>query len=118
MDIKGATNGLANSFANNMSLSSSPELSRSPDFSKSFHSYQSSQGTRQRRDTNTGAKPLKPFATREIKILLLENVNTSGQDILRNQGYQVEASKASLPEAELIEKIRFVIILQRPMFSC
>lgn len=51
-------------------------------------------------------KALKPFNTQDIKILLLENVNVSGQEILRNQGYQVEALKTSLPEDQLIEKIR------------
>jgi len=51
-------------------------------------------------------KQLKPFETTDIKILLLENVNQSGRDILTKQGYQVEALKSSLPEAELIEKIR------------
>ncbi|KAI5277673.1 D-3-phosphoglycerate dehydrogenase 2, partial [Ascosphaera acerosa] len=52
-------------------------------------------------------KQLKPFATEDIKILLLENVNQTGQDILRAQGYQVEFHKSSLPEDELIEKIRY-----------
>lgn len=51
-------------------------------------------------------KALKPFNTQDIKILLLENVNETGQSILRGQGYQVEALKTSLPEDELIEKIR------------
>lgn len=51
-------------------------------------------------------KHLKPFETTDIKILLLENVNQSGQDILRGQGYQVEFQKSSLPEDQLIEKIR------------
>lgn len=54
-------------------------------------------------------KQLKPFNTQDIKILLLENVNTAGQEILRGQGYQVEALKTSLPEDQLIEKIRYVI---------
>jgi len=49
---------------------------------------------------------LKPFDSKAIKVLLLENVNTAGQDILRQQGYQVEALKSSLPEDQLIEKIR------------
>ncbi|KAK7966116.1 D-isomer specific 2-hydroxyacid dehydrogenase [Apiospora aurea] len=40
-------------------------------------------------------KPLKPFNTQDIKILLLENVNQSGRDILTGQGYQVEALKTS-----------------------
>jgi len=56
--------------------------------------------------TRTTTKNLKPFATQDIKVLLLENVNTAGQDILRAQGYQVEALKTSLPEDELIEKIK------------
>lgn len=51
-------------------------------------------------------KNLIPFNTQNIKILLLENVNQTGRDILTAQGYQVEALKTSLPEHELIEKIR------------
>ncbi len=51
-------------------------------------------------------KQLKPFNTQDIKILLLENVNQSGIDILNAQGYQVESHKSSLPEDQLIEKIR------------
>lgn len=53
-------------------------------------------------------KALKPFDTTDIKILLLENVNVTGQEILKGQGYQVEALKTSLPEDQLIEKIRYV----------
>lgn len=52
-------------------------------------------------------KQLKPFNTQDIKILLLENVNQSGREILTRQGYQVEALKTSLPEGELIEKIKY-----------
>lgn len=52
------------------------------------------------------AKQLKPFETTDIKILLLENVNEGGREILTGQGYQVEFLKTSLPEHELIEKIR------------
>lgn len=51
-------------------------------------------------------KQLKPFNTQDIKILLLENVNQTGRDILVDQGYQVESFKSSLPEDQLIEKIR------------
>lgn len=51
-------------------------------------------------------RQLKPFETTDIKILLLENVNQSGRDVLTAQGYQVEFLKTSLPEDELIEKIR------------
>ncbi|ETS76712.1 D-3-phosphoglycerate dehydrogenase 1 [Pestalotiopsis fici W106-1] len=56
-------------------------------------------------------KQLKPFNTQDIKILLLENVNQSGRDILTGQGYQVEALKTSLPEDQLIEKIRDVHVI-------
>jgi D-3-phosphoglycerate dehydrogenase len=52
------------------------------------------------------AKQLKPFNTEDVKILLLENVNQTGRDILKGQGYQVEFLKTSLPEDQLIEKIR------------
>jgi D-3-phosphoglycerate dehydrogenase len=51
-------------------------------------------------------RALKPFNTEDIKILLLENVNQTGRDILKAQGYQVEFLKSSLPEDQLIEKIR------------
>ncbi|KAL2114592.1 hypothetical protein VUR80DRAFT_4575 [Thermomyces stellatus] len=56
-------------------------------------------------------KNLTPFNTQSIKILLLENVNQTGRDILTKQGYQVEALKTSLPEDELIEKIRDVHVI-------
>lgn len=56
-------------------------------------------------------KILKPFNTQDIKILLLENVNQTGRDILTGQGYQVEALKTSLPEDQLIEKIREVHVI-------
>ena len=55
-------------------------------------------------------RELKPFNREEFKILLLENVNQSGKDILCQEGYQVESLKSSLPEAELIEKIRCVVL--------
>jgi len=57
--------------------------------------------------TGSSSKNLKPFATEDIKILLLENVNKTGRDLLESQGYQVTFSKSSLPEDELIEKIRW-----------
>ncbi|PYI10101.1 D-3-phosphoglycerate dehydrogenase [Aspergillus sclerotiicarbonarius CBS 121057] len=56
-------------------------------------------------------KHLKPFATEDIKVLLLENVNQTGRDILTKQGYQVEFLKSSLPEDQLIEKIRDVHVI-------
>lgn len=54
------------------------------------------------------SKALKPFSTGDIKILLLENVNVTAIEIFKNQGYQVEFYKSSLPEDELIEKIKDV----------
>ena len=62
---------------------------------------------------STGAFPkqLKPFRESDIKILLLENVNQTGKDILQEQGYQVESLKSSLPEDQLIEKIKLVSCL-------
>lgn len=59
----------------------------------------------------TSAKQLKPFQTHDIKVLLLENVNLTGQSILKQQGYQVEALKSSIPEDQLIEKIRDVHVI-------
>jgi D-3-phosphoglycerate dehydrogenase len=56
-------------------------------------------------------KSLKPFATQDIKVLLLENINLTGQDLLREQGYQVETYKSSLGEEELIEKIKDVHVI-------
>ncbi|KAK5135935.1 D-3-phosphoglycerate dehydrogenase 2 [Meristemomyces frigidus] len=73
----------------------------------SFHSYPNSYGAGQRPST----KQLKPFHTKDIKVLLLENVNLTGQAILRDQGYQVEALKTSLPEDQLIEKISDVHVI-------
>ena len=52
------------------------------------------------------AKPLKPFNTEDINILLLENVNQTGVELLKGQGYQITFQKSSLAEDELIEKIR------------
>lgn len=98
-DIVGAS-GLSRMVSNSMNLSGSPTLS--------FHSPPSSYGgSMSRANAQAQAKQLKPFDKENIKILLLENVNQSGKDILTGQGYQVESLKSSLPEAELIEKIRY-----------
>jgi D-3-phosphoglycerate dehydrogenase len=71
------------------------------------------------RRTATGAilKQLKPFREQDIKILLLENVNQTGRDILKAQGYQVEALKSSLPEDQLIEKIRLDLMTESSLNS-
>lgn len=78
-------------------------LGHSASPSTSFQSQAGSLGV------NTNKRPTKnltPFNTQSIKILLLENVNQTGKDILTAQGYQVESLKTSLPEDELIERIR------------
>ncbi|KAI9890875.1 MAG: Phosphoglycerate dehydrogenase ser3 [Vezdaea aestivalis] len=92
-----ASNGLSigRTVSNSYDFSTSPQAS--------FHS-PSSIGAFKR--SRAMAKPLKPFASEDIKILLLENVNTSGREALSKQGYQVESLKTSLPEDQLIEKIK------------
>jgi D-3-phosphoglycerate dehydrogenase len=84
-------------------------LSTSP--SASFHSPSSHGSALTRTVPLVNAKHLKPFATEDIKVLLLENVNQAGRDILKQQGYQVEFLKSSLPEDQLIEKIRDVHVI-------
>ena len=106
-DIKVQSSGLATQVSNGLSLSASPTAA--------FHSLPLSFGGPQPVRTAT-AKQLKPFATEDIKILLLENVNQTGRAILAKQGYQVESLKSSLPEDELIAKIRWGPYLRH--FSC
>ncbi|EMG49543.1 SER3 D-3-phosphoglycerate dehydrogenase 1 [Candida maltosa Xu316] len=89
---------IVNSFQQALNLSGSPNaVSTSP--TQSFLSqYVPTKPT----------KALKPFKTGDIKILLLENVNQTAINIFKNQGYQVEFYKSSLPEEELLEKIKDV----------
>lgn len=94
----------------NLNPSQSLNFSTSP--TASFQSAPSSHGGSafgSRTIPLANAKHLKPFATEDIKVLLLENVNQTGRDILTKQGYQVEFLKSSLPEDQLIEKIRLVV---------
>lgn len=105
-------NGLSRSVSNSHFLSTSPgtsfkSLSPSATFAPGSL-------TSRQRDSAIAAKQLKPFQTQDIKVLLLENVNKTGQDILREQGYQVEAVKTSLPEDQLIEKIRYGCTIPAP----
>ncbi|TVY49493.1 D-3-phosphoglycerate dehydrogenase [Lachnellula occidentalis] len=103
-DIAPSPSRLDRTVSHSMTVSSSP--------SATFHSPPASFGTPNLTRAMTAAtKQLKPFATQDIKILLLENVNQSGKDILAAQGYQVEAVKSSLPEDQLIEKIRDVHVI-------
>lgn len=87
------------------SLSISPTNTfHSPPPSSALSSFMA--GSLAHRASVAEVKQLKPFNAEEVKILLLENVNQTGRDILTAQGYQVESHKSSLPEAELIEKIK------------
>ncbi|CAI7598828.1 unnamed protein product [Penicillium bialowiezense] len=79
--------------------------------SASFNSPSSHSSALNRIVPLVNAKHLKPFATEDIKVLLLENVNQTGREILSQQGYQVEFLKSSLPEDQLIEKIRDVHVI-------
>lgn len=56
-------------------------------------------------------RPLKPFSSGDVKILLMENINQIAIDSLKLQGYQVEVYRSALPEDELIEKIRDVQVV-------
>lgn len=104
-DIAGSVNKLARTVSHSLMVSTSPTATfHTPSPISTFNSPPSSVSGPQR--TQTAPKQLKPFDSQDIKILLLENVNQSGRDILSKQGYQVESIKSSLPEAELIEKIR------------
>lgn len=51
------------------------------------------------------------YPKNRIKILLLENVHTAAFENLSNEGFSVELLKHSLPEEELIEKIKDVHVL-------
>ena len=65
-----------------------------------------------RTPTTSGShsKQLMTFATEDIKVLLLENVNKTGRDALEKQGYQVEFQKGAMGEDELVEKIKYVLL--------
>ncbi|KAF1953163.1 D-3-phosphoglycerate dehydrogenase [Byssothecium circinans] len=117
-DIVGGISNLTRQVSNSLNLSTSPNLSfHSPPASfrqpPSQHSFQDRPGSNAAAAAAAGAaaKQLKPFDTKDIKVLLLENVNQTGVDILQGQGYQVEALKSSLPEDQLIEKIRDVQVI-------
>ncbi|CCK69521.1 phosphoglycerate dehydrogenase SER33 KNAG_0C04190 [Huiozyma naganishii CBS 8797] len=51
---------------------------------------------------------VKPFSTDDMKILLLEGINVSAVAVLEQQGYQIESHDSTLPEDQLIEKIKNV----------
>lgn len=92
----------ANDYPLNRTVSNSLSLSSSP----TAHFQSPTNGP-----SYVSAKQLKPFHTTDVKVLLLENVNVTGQTILKGEGYQVEALKSSLPEDQLIEKIKDVHVI-------
>ncbi|KJX98065.1 d-3-phosphoglycerate dehydrogenase like protein [Zymoseptoria brevis] len=99
-------NGMdADSLARTVSASFSNSYSTSPTLN--YHSPNASYGGAPK----ASYKQLKPFHTQDVKVLLLENINLTGQDILKKQGYQVEALKSALPEDQLIEKIQDVQVI-------
>ena len=100
IDIEPASTDLARRVSSSLGLSTSPPGFHTPPWTKSGPHLT-------RAATGSLAKQLKPFATEDIKILLLENVNVTGRDLLESQGYQVTHLKSALPEDELIEKIRW-----------
>ncbi|KAK2871565.1 D-3-phosphoglycerate dehydrogenase 2 [Arthroderma sp. PD_2] len=101
-----ASRGLSDQVSTSLNLSVSPSASR-PSPLSSFDA----RGQRQGSMSGFRPKLLKPFATTDIKVLLLENVNITGRSMLSEQGYQVEFLKSSLPEDQLIEKIRDVHVI-------
>lgn len=100
MDIEPPSTDLARRVSSSLGLSTSPKGFHAPPWTLSGSHLT-------RAATGTLTKQLKPFATEDIKILLLENVNVTGRDLLEAQGYQVTHLKSALPEDELIEKIRW-----------
>ncbi|KAF2457340.1 D-3-phosphoglycerate dehydrogenase 2 [Lineolata rhizophorae] len=98
-DGRDGVHNLTRTVSNSLSMSTSPTMT--------FHSPPSSFGARRLTET----KHLKPFNTQDIRVLLLENVNQTGRKIMQDQGYQVEFLKSSLPEDQLIEKIKDVHVI-------
>ncbi|CAD1810878.1 D-3-phosphoglycerate dehydrogenase 1 [Candida parapsilosis] len=89
---------IANAFKSAVNISGSPNAVSTSPTQSYLSQYVPSKPT----------KVLKPFSTGDIKILLLENVNQTAINIFKGQGYQVEFYKSSLPEEELLEKIKDV----------
>jgi D-3-phosphoglycerate dehydrogenase len=99
MDIPGAAAKVLREFTNSDAVAVSPEASKSVASSVN--------ASRRRTYSSSMPRALRPFVSKDFKILLLENINETGQAILRKQGYVVEAIDKSLPKSELIEKIKY-----------
>ncbi|VEU21993.1 DEKNAAC102953 [Brettanomyces naardenensis] len=96
---------LSNSFKQ-ASLSPKKEVSASP-----TSSYLDTAVRPRALTLNRATKALKPFSTGDIKLLVLENINQTALKTFTKKGYQVEFYKTSLPEDELIEKIKDVQVI-------
>ncbi|KAL9129121.1 MAG: hypothetical protein Q9217_002331 [Psora testacea] len=104
IDIEPATTDFPRRVSSSLGVSSSP--------TGTFHSPQwTKSGGLTRTGNMPSVKQLKPFNTEDISILLLENINQTGVEMLKNQGYQVTFLKTALSEDELIEKIRDVHVI-------
>ncbi|OXV05681.1 hypothetical protein Egran_06549 [Elaphomyces granulatus] len=110
-DVKRSESEIPHHVSRTVGFSLSPNMS--------FHSSPSSFGASNltQAAASAAAKHLKPFATEDIKILLLENVNQTGRDILAEQGYQVEdvhvigiRSKTKLT-ARVLKEARNLIVI-------
>ncbi|HEY0250958.1 MAG TPA: phosphoglycerate dehydrogenase, partial [Kofleriaceae bacterium] len=51
------------------------------------------------------------FPKSSIKVLLLENIHPVAKEAFVAEGFQVEALKSALPEAELAQKVKDVHLL-------
>src|ERR1700682_3392467 len=51
------------------------------------------------------------YPPEKIKVLLLENVHSTAQEIIHAEGFQLETLPRALPEDELAEKLRDVHVL-------
>jgi D-3-phosphoglycerate dehydrogenase len=51
------------------------------------------------------------YPREKIKVLLLENIHATAQEIIRGEGFALETAPRALPEDELAEKLRDVHIL-------
>lgn len=60
---------------------------------------------------NSEIFPETSFPKGKIRVLLLENVHASAEELVREQGFQLETCKGALSEDDLIEKIRDVHLL-------
>ena len=61
--------------------------------------------------TTAAAPPETSFPKSQIRVLLLENVHPSAEEIFRQEGFRLETSPGALAEDELVGKIRDVHVL-------